>query len=89
MSDAKPNYAVERLRLELGREQHLQTIERGRGRLAEIERQIKVNLMEVEVRNAELRDETARITENETALQGRIAEIDANLKAMVKEPSHG
>jgi predicted nucleic acid-binding Zn-ribbon protein len=84
MSDRSPNYDVERKRLEVKIFEHESTIERGKARLAEIERQKKMNVATAEISNMDLDSEAARIKDNEAALVANVAEIQANLAAMVK-----
>lgn len=84
MADRGPNYIVERRRLELQKEEHEDTIAKGQSRLAEIQRAKKRNLDRAELANLELDGEIEKIKENETALLGRIDELNTNLKAMTK-----
>lgn len=84
MADRGPNYDVERRRLMLQIEEHEDTIEKGQSRLREIERAKKRNLDRAELMNLELDTEAVRVQENEESLRTRVAEIQANLKAMVK-----
>jgi hypothetical protein len=85
MADRGPNYAISRKRLELEIEEHTGTIEKGDARLVEIARAKRMNISRVEVQNMELDDEAARIAENKKSLEAKIAEIQTNLDAMVKE----
>lgn len=91
MSDKGPNYTVERQRLELTKAEHEQTITRGDSRIAEIERQKKLNVMRMDLANAELDDEVSVIKANETSLRKAMGEIDKKIELMVvpKEPTNG
>jgi hypothetical protein len=84
MADRGPNYTVERRRLELQREEHEDTIAKGQSRLGEIERAKKRNIDRAELANLELDSEAEKVKENETALRGKIEEINTNLKAMLR-----
>lgn len=84
MADRGPDYAVERRRQELQLEEHEDTIAKGKARIEEIVRAKKRNLNRAELANMELDAEAVKISENETSLQQRIDEIQANLRAMVK-----
>lgn len=91
MADAGKNYAVERRRLELSKMEHEQTIQKGRGRLAEIETSKRLNTKRAELSNLELEAEAEVIRTNEAALDKRMADIDNELQLMVKSevPKHG
>ena len=89
MADAGPNYRVERRRLELQKLEHDSTIEQGKARVAQIERQKKVTLARAELANDELDNEARVVQANEKALLGAIADIDKKIAAMVKDPVDG
>lgn len=89
MADRGPNYAIERRRLEIQVDEHLDTIAKGQARLAEIERSQKRNVDRAELANLELDQEAERIRENEAALKSKIKETEKNLVAMVKETPNG
>lgn len=89
MVDRGPDYAVERRRLELQRGEHEDTIEKGRARMAEIERAKQRNLDRVDLANMELDAEASKIRENEQALTEKIEDIEQNLRAMVATTDRG
>jgi len=84
MADKGPDYRVERLRLEVQRDEHELTIQKGESRLLEIERQKRLNTRRAEIANADLDSEADKIRTNNEALTGAIEEIDSNLSKMVK-----
>lgn len=89
MADAGPNYTVERRRLLLAKMEHEQSIQKGRARIEEIERQKKLNIARIELQNEELDDEVGRIKANEDSLKTTMTEIDKKLDLMVKETGDG
>ena len=88
MVDAgQPDYEVLRIEGELEVERHNDTIERGRARLAEIERQKALNTKQARLQNLKLDAEADAIKRNSDSLNAKIAEIQKNLDLMVKEDS--
>jgi predicted nucleic acid-binding Zn-ribbon protein len=83
MADAGPNYNVERKRLMLQKLEHDNTIQKGRARIAEIERQKTLNLERAGLQNDELDGEIDLIEQNEASLRESIANIEKNAKAMI------
>jgi hypothetical protein len=89
MADRGPNYDIERRRLQIAIDEHLDTIEKGIYRLAEIERAKKRNTDRAELANVELDAESERSRENEAALRKAIKEIEVNLKLMAAPAAKG
>lgn len=84
MADKKPDYNIERRKLKFDRLEHEQTIARGKARIDEISRQKDLNLLRVEIANAELDSEVNLIRTNESSLMRTIETIDEKLALMVK-----
>jgi hypothetical protein len=86
VSDAGPDYSVERRRLEFQKLEHEATIDKGKSRLAEIERQKMINIKRAELQNDELDGESRIIEANELSLRSAMADIDKKLSVMAKGP---
>ena len=84
MADAGIDYEVLHAEKELEIKRHRDTIARGQARISDIERQKELNLETARIHNLRLDSEAKNIEVNEKSLEAKIAEIEADLAAMVK-----